>query len=199
MILGDWSSDVCSSDLVPNLFQEHTGMLQLLLEVDGVMGNSHPFVHHRDDLRGLLFQDRTCGAPLGYVSVSRRELTFFFTPVHFLNRLLCFDYHGTCHCPNGPGSLPPTASCPVAAFRPTASLRFIVPRWVTFSGSSRVRQCGPGGYSHSLSAATVEHPFCPFWSCMHCPQVNPSRPEHTLSPLRHDWHFTNGNTRLPCA
>ena len=58
-------------------------MLQLLLEVDRALGDSHPLGRNRDDLRGLPFQDRTCGAPLGYVPVSRKELTFVFTSVPF--------------------------------------------------------------------------------------------------------------------
>ena len=73
-------------------FYKPVRMLRLLLEVDGALGDSHPFGHNGDDLHGLPFQDRTCGAPLGYVPVSRRELTFFFTPVHFLGRLLYFNY-----------------------------------------------------------------------------------------------------------
>ena len=84
--------------LISNLFQEHTGVLQLLLEVDGALGDSHPFGHNGDDLRGLPFQDQTCGAPLGYIPVLRRELTFFFTPVHFLGRLLYFNYRRPCRC-----------------------------------------------------------------------------------------------------
>ena len=84
--------------LISNLFQEHTGVLQLLLEVDGALGDSHLFGHNGDDLHGLLFQDRTCGAPLGYIPVSRREITFFFTPVHFLGRPLYFKYRRPRHC-----------------------------------------------------------------------------------------------------
>ena len=67
-------------------------MLQLLLKVDRALGDSHPLGHDRDDLRGLPFQDRTCGAPLGYVLVSRKELTFVFTPVPFFGQLLHFNY-----------------------------------------------------------------------------------------------------------
>ena len=84
--------------LVSNLFQEHTGVLQLLLKVNGALGDSHPFGHNGDDLHSLPFQDRTCGAPLGYVPVSWRELTFFFTPIHFLGRLLYFNYRRPCCC-----------------------------------------------------------------------------------------------------
>ena len=67
-------------------------MLQLLLEVDRALGDSHLLGHDRDDLRGLPFQDRTCEAPLGYILVSRKELTFVFTSVPFFGRLLHFNY-----------------------------------------------------------------------------------------------------------
>ena len=130
--------------LITNLLQEHTGMLQLLLEINEAMGNSHPFCHYRDRLHSLLFQDRNCGAPLGYVSATHQNLTLFFTPVHFLGQLLYINNHGTRRCcPNRPGPLPPATSCPVTGFRPTASFRFIMPRRVPFSGSKRVRICWP--------------------------------------------------------
>ena len=84
--------------LVPNLFQEHTGMLQLLLEVDRALGDSHPFGHNGDDLHSPPFQDRTCGASLGYIPASRRELTFFLTPANFFRQLLYFNDRGTRRC-----------------------------------------------------------------------------------------------------
>ena len=73
-------------------------MLQLLLEIDGAMDNSHLFYYYRDRLHGLLFQDRNCGALLGYVSATHQNLTLFFTPIQFLGRLLYVNNRGTCHC-----------------------------------------------------------------------------------------------------
>ena len=66
--------------LIPNLFQEHTGMLQLLLEVDGAMSNLHLFGHNGDDLCSLPFQDRTCGALLGYISVTQKTTYLVLHP-----------------------------------------------------------------------------------------------------------------------
>ena len=123
-------------------------MLQLLLEVYWPVGNSDSFDHCRNHLHGLPFQAWSYGAWLALLRHCSGDLpcTSPTSSSPADSSTSTIAGHTTacrldCRCPDGPGSLSPAPSCPVAGLRLVTSFPFVIPQRVPFSGFRGVRVC----------------------------------------------------------